>query len=56
GWATYLVANIKLPMKDKNPTLVRVRRILEQGGWERLTLRQLYHDRDEVTVTAHREV
>ncbi len=56
GWATYLVANIKLPMKDKNPTLVRVRRILEQGGWEGLALRQLYHDRDEVTVTAHREV
>jgi 23S rRNA (cytidine2498-2'-O)-methyltransferase len=55
GWATHLVANIKLPMKDKNPILVRVRHILTQeGGWQNLTIRQLYHDRDEVTVTAHR--
>jgi 23S rRNA (cytidine2498-2'-O)-methyltransferase len=55
GWATHLVANIKLPMKDKNPILRRVRHILtEEGGWEGLTMRQLYHDRDEVTVTAHR--
>lgn len=54
GWATHLVANIKLPMKDKNPILVRVRHILSQeGGWQGLTMRQLYHDRDEVTVTAH---
>ncbi|MCE9667820.1 23S rRNA (cytidine(2498)-2'-O)-methyltransferase RlmM [Myxococcus stipitatus] len=55
GWAGHLVANIKLPMKDKNPILHRVRHILvEDGGWAGLTLRQLYHDRDEVTVTAHR--
>ncbi|MDC0709405.1 23S rRNA (cytidine(2498)-2'-O)-methyltransferase RlmM [Stigmatella sp. ncwal1] len=55
GWVSYLVANIKLPMKDKNPLLVRVRHILtEDGGWKGLTVRQLYHDRDEVTVTAHR--
>jgi 23S rRNA (cytidine2498-2'-O)-methyltransferase len=55
GWASHLVANIKLPMKDKNPILLRVRHILtEEGGWQGLTVRQLYHDRDEVTVTAHR--
>ncbi len=55
GWASHLVANIKLPMKDKNPLLLRVRHILvEDGGWAGLTMRQLYHDRDEVTVTAHR--
>ncbi|XXF80075.1 23S rRNA (cytidine(2498)-2'-O)-methyltransferase RlmM [Myxococcaceae bacterium GXIMD 01537] len=55
GWASHLVANIKLPMKDKNPLLLRVRHILvKDGGWEGLTMRQLYHDRDEVTVTAHR--
>ncbi len=55
GWASHLVANIKLPMKDKNPVLLRVRHTLaEEGGWEGLTVRQLYHDRDEVTVTAHR--
>jgi 23S rRNA (cytidine2498-2'-O)-methyltransferase len=55
GWASHLVANIKLPMKDKNPILLRVRHTLtEDGGWKGLTVRQLYHDRDEVTVTAHR--
>jgi 23S rRNA (cytidine2498-2'-O)-methyltransferase len=55
GWASHLVANIKLPMKDKNPLLLRVRHTLtEDGGWKGLTMRQLYHDRDEVTVTAHR--
>jgi 23S rRNA (cytidine2498-2'-O)-methyltransferase len=54
GWAHQLVANIKLPMNDKNPILFRVRRTLEEGGWRNIQLRQLYHDRDEVTVTAHR--
>ncbi|WP_346729825.1 23S rRNA (cytidine(2498)-2'-O)-methyltransferase RlmM, partial [Corallococcus exiguus] len=54
-WARNLVANIKLPMKDKNPLLLRVRQTLvDDGGWEGLTVRQLYHDRDEVTVTARR--
>jgi 23S rRNA (cytidine2498-2'-O)-methyltransferase len=53
-WAIRLVANIKLPMKDKWPTLDRVRATLEQGGWRNLKMRQLYHDRDEVTVTASR--
>ncbi|MBU8899891.1 23S rRNA (cytidine(2498)-2'-O)-methyltransferase RlmM [Corallococcus sp. M34] len=55
GWAHHLVANIKLPMKDKNPWLMRVRHTLAgEGGWEGISVRQLYHDRDEVTVTAHR--
>lgn len=54
GWALYLVANIKLPMKDKNPILFRVRKTLEDGGWKQLQIRQLYHDRDEVTVIARR--
>jgi 23S rRNA (cytidine2498-2'-O)-methyltransferase len=54
-WATWLVANIKLPMHDKNPVLHRVRHVLGQhGGWTQLRVRQLYHDRDEVTVTAVR--
>lgn len=52
GLASQLVANIKLPMKDKLPTLFRVRHSLEEGGWKQLRMRQLYHDRDEVTVTA----
>jgi 23S rRNA (cytidine2498-2'-O)-methyltransferase len=52
--AVQLVANIKLPMKDKLPTLFRVKHALEEGGWKHLRMRQLYHDRDEVTVTARR--
>ncbi|MBL8939330.1 MAG: 23S rRNA (cytidine(2498)-2'-O)-methyltransferase RlmM [Archangium sp.] len=55
-WATQLVANIKLPMKDKLPVVTRVRALLEDGGWSNVTLRQLYHDRDEVTVKAVRKV
>lgn len=54
GWAAQLVANIKLPMTDKLPTLLRVKRTLEDGGWKQLRMRQLYHDRDEITVTARR--
>ena len=51
-WAIRTVSNIKLPMKDKWPTLDRVRETLEQGGWRDVKMRQLYHDRDEVTLTA----
>jgi 23S rRNA (cytidine2498-2'-O)-methyltransferase len=54
GWARLLVANLKLPMKRKAEMLLRVRDILEDGGWEHLRARQLYHDRDEVTVGAIR--
>jgi 23S rRNA (cytidine2498-2'-O)-methyltransferase len=54
GWAIRLVANVKLPMKDKWPTLDRVRATLEGGGWRNVKMRQLYHDRDEVTVAASR--
>jgi 23S rRNA (cytidine2498-2'-O)-methyltransferase len=46
------VANLKLPMRDKVPTLVRARAVLEEAGWKALRIRQLYHDRDEVTVVA----
>ncbi len=53
GWAVHLCANLKLPMKDKNPLIHRARAILG-AGWDELRVRQLYHDRDEVTVTAHR--
>jgi 23S rRNA (cytidine2498-2'-O)-methyltransferase len=52
--ALHLVANVKLPMKDKNPILFRIRHLLAESGWKELRLRQLYHDRDEVTVTATR--
>lgn len=54
GYAAQLVANIKLPMKDKLPTLFRIRHVLQDAGWKQLRMRQLYHDRDEVTVTGRR--
>jgi 23S rRNA (cytidine2498-2'-O)-methyltransferase len=54
GWARLLVANLKLPMKKKAEYLFRVRDILRDGGWTNLRVRQLYHDRDEVTIAAVR--
>jgi 23S rRNA (cytidine2498-2'-O)-methyltransferase len=53
-WARMLVANIKLPMKKKAEHVARVREILEDGGWTSVRVRQLYHDRDEVTVAGVR--
>jgi 23S rRNA (cytidine2498-2'-O)-methyltransferase len=49
-WARQLIANFKLPMKRKAEILRKVLGILEQGGWRGLRARQLYYDRDEVTV------
>jgi 23S rRNA (cytidine2498-2'-O)-methyltransferase len=54
GWARLLIANIKLPMRKKAEMLVRVREILGDGGWQNLRVRQLYHDREEVTVAGVR--
>lgn len=54
NWAVQVIANIKLPMKDKLPMLVRVRATLEEAGWAHLRIRQLYHDRDEVTLSARK--
>jgi 23S rRNA (cytidine2498-2'-O)-methyltransferase len=54
GWARLLIANIKLPMKKKAEMLLRVREILDDGGWKNLRFRQLYHDREEVTVAGVR--
>jgi len=52
-WARLLVANLKLPMKEKARTVDDLRQVLAGGGWQRVRARQLYHDRDEITVTAH---
>jgi 23S rRNA (cytidine2498-2'-O)-methyltransferase len=54
GNATLLVANFKLPMKQKAAMVKELVGILEAGGWRGIRSRQLYHDRDEVTVTARR--
>jgi len=50
--ATLLVANFKLPMRRKAEIVREVVGILRDGGWTAVRARQLYHDRDEVTVTA----
>jgi len=54
GAARFLVANVKLPMKKKVDMIRRVREILTTGGWRNIRVRQLYHDRDEVTLSAWR--
>ncbi len=53
-WTRMLVANIKLPMTKKAEILTRVRAILEhEGNYKNVKMKQLYHDRDEITLTAH---
>ena len=39
-------------MKKKADMVLRIKGTLESGGWRSVRSRQLYHDRDEVTVTA----
>ena len=50
GWARQLLANIKLPMKKKAAMVREVTKILADAGWQGLRARQLYHDREEVTL------
>ncbi|UJR82735.1 23S rRNA (cytidine(2498)-2'-O)-methyltransferase RlmM [Sandaracinus amylolyticus] len=52
-WARILVANLKLPMKTKAKTVEDLKQVVAGGGWTRIRTRQLYHDRDEITLTAH---
>lgn len=53
-WARVLVSNVKLPMKQKAAIVREVREVVHGGGWKRVRTRQLYHDRDEITLTAVR--
>jgi 23S rRNA (cytidine2498-2'-O)-methyltransferase len=48
-----LVANFKLPMKRKVETVAQLRAVLSASGYAGIRTRQLYHDRDEITLTAH---
>ena len=41
-------------MKRKAETVRELREIVAGGGWKRVRTRQLYHDRDEITLTAYR--
>ncbi|MEI8259431.1 MAG: 23S rRNA (cytidine(2498)-2'-O)-methyltransferase RlmM, partial [Deltaproteobacteria bacterium] len=51
--ARLMIANIKLPMRGKVDFLQRVRQVLADGGWQGVRMRQLYHDREEITLTGH---
>ncbi|GMV13954.1 MAG: hypothetical protein AMXMBFR56_21780 [Polyangiaceae bacterium] len=53
GLARLVVSNLKLPMKKRVPVVAEARRIVQAGGWKDLRTRQLYHDRDEITLFAH---
>jgi 23S rRNA (cytidine2498-2'-O)-methyltransferase len=53
-WARMLLANIKLPMKQRVAALAKVRATLAEGGWREIRMRHLYHDRDEITLYARR--
>ncbi len=52
--ATTLVSNVKLPMKQRVEFVQRVVKIVAEGGWQDVRARQLYHDREEVTLAAWR--
>ena len=54
NWARTLVSNVKLPMKQKASVVREVREVVHGGGWTHVRTRQLYHDRDEITLTAIR--
>ena len=52
GWCRESVFNLKLPMKKRWEEVERCRAIIDEalgGGGYYLRLKQLYHDREEVT-------
>jgi 23S rRNA (cytidine2498-2'-O)-methyltransferase len=51
-WARQLIANFKLPMRKKAEVLAKIKDIIAGGGWRGIRARQLYFDRDEVTLFA----
>lgn len=49
-WARQMIVNFKLPMVQKAQMLSQILKVLEKAGWQNLKARQLFHDRDEVTI------
>jgi 23S rRNA (cytidine2498-2'-O)-methyltransferase len=54
GWARYAIFNLKLPMKKRHEEVARCREIIgeameDAGKSYILQLKQLYHDREEIT-------
>ena len=57
GWADHAIFNLKLPMKKRYDTVTAAlgeihTRLGKKASDYRIKVRHLYHDRDEVTVTA----
>jgi len=57
GWTRYAVFNLKLPMKRRwlevQQILLKMEAVLEEGNCSyRIKAKQLYHDREEITVFA----
>ncbi len=52
AWARQFVGNFKLPMKQKAKILSQILKTLSDAGWKGIKHRQLYFDRDEVTIYA----
>lgn len=50
GWARQVIANFKLPMKKKAQMVRQVTETLQEAGWQGIRKRQLFHDRDEITL------
>ena len=53
GWCKHTIFNLKLPMKKRWEEVVRCREIIDEalaGHQYELRMRQLYHDREEITA------
>jgi 23S rRNA (cytidine2498-2'-O)-methyltransferase len=55
GWCRRTIFNLKLPMKQRYLEVERLLARLRKVPGLRLEARQLYHDREEITVFAERE-
>jgi 23S rRNA (cytidine2498-2'-O)-methyltransferase len=60
GWAQHAIFNLKLPMKKRLAEIDRCRRIVDErlgeaGVRYHLKMKQLYHDREEVTAFLTRQ-
>ena len=52
--ARMVVANFKLPMKQRLPVVLEIEKTVRGAGFKEVRTRQLYHDRDEVTLYARK--
>ncbi len=54
GWARRFIVNVKLPQRNPLPALQPLRDYFAKERGLRVSLRQLYHDRREITVMGER--